>query len=372
MALKNAGLLANQASIDNHFVHTADRLESLGFKLKAMFAPQHGFLAHTQANMVEVDDSFDSQRQIPIYSLYGKVRRPSKKMLAGIDAMVVDLQDIGTRGYTYVWTMLHTMEACADQGIKVVVIDRPNPINGVDIEGPILQADYFSFVGMHPLPIRHGMTLGELALMLKAEKQLDLELEVKSMPHWQRQYYFEETGYLWVMPSPNIPTPTTALVFPGMELLEGTNLSEGRGTTRPFELFGAPFIDANRLCEQLNAQKLPGVHMRPASFAPTFDKWQGELCHGGQLHITDAGRFQPVRSAIAILHTIIKLHGSDFCFLDPPYEYEEEKQPFDILVGNGSVRAQLLEGTVADTIATSWKAECAEFKKRCRDFLLYS
>ena len=372
MAKTLTGLLAHQASLDPQFVHTAQRLIDHDYDLKVLFAPQHGYAGYTQANMIEVDHSrvTIAGRELPLYSLYGEVRKPTAEMLKGLELMVIDLQDVGARGYTYVWTMLYMLEACGEQGIKVLIIDRPNPIAGEAIEGPLLEKSHFSFVGMHQIPIRHGMTIGELALLMKQEKDLPVDLEVQALDGWQRSYYFDETGLPWIMPSPNIPTLSTALVYPGMELLEGTNLSEGRGTTRPFELFGAPYVDAETLCQSLNRYQLPGVYFRPVAFEPTFDKWQGELCQGAQIHLTDVVEYCPVSTAVTILAEVIRRY-EPFEFLQPPYEYETEKPPFDILAGDDRLRIQLMQGKEPVEIASGWLEGCEAFAKRRQNFLLY-
>lgn len=372
MKPERIGLLCNQSSVDGTFRNTSTILGAAGVDLRTLFSPQHGLTGHTQANMVEIEYDREPKAQgVPLYSLYGKVRKPTPKMLEGLDAVCIDLQDVGARGYTFAWTMLLMMEACAEAGVTVHVLDRPNPIGGKAIEGPILQKELFSFVGMHDIPIRHGLTLGELAQMMREEKSLDVKLKVTLLKGWKRSSFFEATGLPWVPPSPNMPTLDTTLVYPGMELLEGTNLSEGRGTTRPFEFFGAPFIDPFRLCNYLNALKLKGVHFRVTSFQPVFDKWKGELCHGGQIHVTDRNTFQPVRTAVAIVHAVSQLWQKNFTFLPPPYEYETEKIPFDILAGNSTVREDLLAGKSIEEIAEPWEAGEKAFRQRRKPFLLY-
>ncbi len=372
MANPKVALLANQASVTSTLEHTADVLVRAGIPLAAIFSPQHGFSGHTQANMIEVESSQDTIRGIPIHSLYGDVRKPTAEMLKGIDQIIVDLQDVGARGYTYVWTLLNVMEACSEEGVSVRVLDRPNPINGVDIEGPILQKEFFSFVGLHEIPIRHGLTIGELARMMKSERNMDLDLFVEPMTEWKRKDFFDQLNLQWVMPSPNLPTLDSTLVYPGMELLEGTNLSEGRGTTRPFECFGAPWLESHTLCQKLNSLQLRGVHFRPIGFEPTFDKWKEELCFGAQIHILDRKVFQPVLTAVGILKVILEDHEDHFEFLSPPYEYETQKMPFDILAGSSELRTQLLSGVSLADIVQSWEEDLAEYKTRREPFLLYS
>ncbi len=270
---------------------------------------------------------------IPIYSLYGEHREPTAEMLQNIDAVVIDLQDIGARYYTFIWTLYLCMRACENHGVHVVVLDRPNPINGLTIEGPILDSDYRSFVGMHPIRVRHGRTIGELALQFRNEAFLNCRLSILPMRNWKRAMWFDETGLPWVMPSPNMPTLDTATVYPGMCLLEGTNISEGRGTTRPFEIFGAPFIEAEQLCRELNNSKLPGVVFREAYFQPAFHKFAGQLCGGAQLHVVDRKSFRPFATGVEIIKRIRKLCGDQFHWKQPPYEYEWKRLPIEILIG---------------------------------------
>lgn len=364
-------MLANQASVDRRLVPTMERVAAMGFDLGALFGPQHGFFGHTQANMIEVGHAWDEKRQIPVYSLYGESRRPTAEMFKGVELLIVDLQDVGVRGYTFVWTLLYMMEGCAQQNVPMLILDRPNPLGGIEMEGPLLQPEFFSFVGLHEIPIRHGLTIGELALMMRAEKKIDVDLKVKKLSGWKRRSYFEETGLPWVLPSPNLPTPTSTLVYPGMELLEGTNLSEGRGTTHPFEFFGAPFIDAEKLALQLNDCKLPGVHFRPAAFQPTFDKYKGELCFGAQIHLLQPKKIRSVEMVVAILQMVLQHYPNDFKFLNPPYEYEDKLMPFDILAGTDSLRRKLLAGENYRKIVSGWQSDLKAFQKRRRPYLLY-
>jgi uncharacterized protein YbbC (DUF1343 family) len=254
-------------------------------------------------------------------------------MLDGLDVLLIDLQDVGSRYYTFVWTMYLCMRACERCGIAVVVLDRPNPINGLTIEGPVLDPNHRSFVGMHPIPIRHGRTIGELAQQFRKETFPNCELSVLPLKNWDRAMWFDQTGLPWVMPSPNMPTVDTATVYPGMCLFEGTNISEGRGTTRPFEIFGAPFIDAEKLCAELKSLKLPGVFFRENYFQPTFQKFAGQLCGGAQIHVIDRDEFRPFQTGVEIIREIGRLHPDQFAWKQPPYEYEREKLPIEILLG---------------------------------------
>ena len=270
---------------------------------------------------------------VPVYSLYGEHREPTAEMLADIEVLLVDLQDIGSRYYTFIWTLYLCLRACARAGIQVVVLDRPNPINGLTTEGPVLDPDYRSFVGMHPLPIRHACTIGELAEKFRSEEFTNCKLTVLPMRNWDRAMWFDDTGLPWVMPSPNMPTLDTAAVYPGMCLLEGTNISEGRGTTRPFEIFGAPFIDAPSLCRDLNARELPGVIFRENYFQPTFHKFAGEVCAGAQLHVVDRTTFRPFATGVEVIKRIRHLYPDKFQWKQPPYEYEWKRLPIEVLIG---------------------------------------
>lgn len=330
------GALIHPASISSSFEHASHILERHSgelFRLRAFFGPQHGFLGQTQDNMVEWESYEDPRLHIPIYSLYGAHREPTKEMLEKLDVLLVDLQDVGARYYTFVWTLYLCMRACEKSGTRVVVLDRPNPINGLTTEGPALEPNYTSFVGMHPLPVRHGHTIGELARQFRDEAFPNCELSVLPMKNWDRAMWFDQTGLPWVMPSPNMPTLDTATVYPGMCLFEGTNISEGRGTTRPFEIFGAPFIDAKKLCTELNSLALPGVFFRENYFQPGFQKFAGQLCDGAQIHVINRAAFQPFMTGIEIIRVIRRLYRDQFAWKQPPYEYEMEKLPIEILLG---------------------------------------
>jgi uncharacterized protein YbbC (DUF1343 family) len=330
------GALLHPASVSSKLEHASDVLERLNgdlFELCAFFGPQHGFLGQTQDNMIEWESYEHPRLHIPVYSLYGEHREPTKEMLRDIDVLLVDLQDVGARFYTFIWTLYLCMRACEKYDVRVVVLDRPNPINGITVEGPVVESNYKSFVGLHPIPVRHGRTIGELGEQFRAEVFPESRLSILPMKNWERAMWFDQTGLPWVMPSPNMPTLDTATVYPGMCLLEGTNISEGRGTTRPFEIFGAPFIDAHRLCGELNDLKLPGVFFRVNYFQSAFHKFAGELCGGAQLHVTDRNTFRPFETGIEIIRTIRKLYPESFAWKQPPYEYEREKLPIQILLG---------------------------------------
>jgi len=330
------GALLHPASVSatlEHSSHILERANGKLFRLAAFFGPQHGFLGQTQDNMIEWRSYSHPRLGIPVFSLYGEQREPTAEMLRGLDAIVVDLQDVGVRYYTFIWTMYLAMRACEREGVALVVLDRPNPINGLTTEGPMLDPAYASFVGLHPLPVRHGRTIGELAQQFRDEAFPKPALHILPMRGWERAMWFDETGLPWVMPSPNMPTLETATVYPGMCLLEGTNISEGRGTTRPFEIFGAPFIDAENFCKEMNQLHLPGVLFRETYFQPTFNKFTGELCGGAQLHVTDRNRFQPFATAVEIIRWLRKLYPGSFAWKQPPYEYEYRRLPIEVLIG---------------------------------------
>ena len=368
---RRVGLVCNPASINPAFRHSADLLfDDPDVTLAAIFGPQHGFRADLQDNMIETPHARDTRRDVPIFSLYSEVREPSAEMLEGLDALVIDLQDVGTRVYTYIYTMANCMRAAARHGVRVVVCDRPNPVNGTDIEGHLLDPTYASFVGQFPIPLRHGMTIGELAKLFNAVFGLNAELDVVPMDGWRRSMFFDETRLPWVIPSPNLPTLDSAVVYPGAVLFEGTQLSEGRGTTRPFELIGAPWIDGERYAEAMNARALPGIHFRPVFFEPTFQKHARQACGGCQLHVTDRNAFLPVRTTVEMLDEFRRQDPAKFAWRQPPYEYEHEKMPIDILYGSPKLREAVDAGNIAPLITSSARDEDA-FRKTRQPFLLY-
>lgn len=368
-----AGLLVHPASVNRKLEHASDCLLKSGkLELKALFGPQHGIRGETQDNMIEWEGFRDKKTGLPVYSLYGQTRKPGAAMLKDIDVMVIDMQDVGSRYYTFIWTMDLCMQACLEAGKSVVILDRPNPLGGVHTEGPVLDMDYTSFVGQRPLPVRHGMTIGEIAGYLKNEFYPSLDFHIVPMKGWERKMWFDQTGLPWVMPSPNMPALETAVVYPGMCLLEATNLSEGRGTTRPFEIFGAPFIDTDVLVSRLNDFKLAGVIFRPMYFQPTFQKHAGKLCGGTQIHVINREKFKPFKTGIAILKTVHELYPGQFKWKKPPYEYETKKMPIDILAGTDSLRKDIEEGVSLEQLEDSWKSQCLEFKKKVyKKYLIY-
>ena len=321
--------------------------------------------------MKESADDWDSALDVPVFSLYGSVRQPTPEVLKRIDVLVADLQDVGTRVYTYGTTLGLCLEAAAQAGIRLVVLDRPNPIGGTGVEGNVVQDGYRSFVGRYPVPMRHGLTMGELARYAAKKSGVICDLEVIPMEGWRREHYFPDTDLPWVFPSPNMPSWETALLYPGMVLLEGTNVSEGRGTTLPFQLFGAPFIRQREMEEWLREANLPGVVFRPVSFEPCFDKWAGELCRGFQIHVIDRDRLRPYRLGLALLEGLYGLHEKEFSWLPPPYEYEWEKLPIDILLGDGTLRRKLEEGEPLDALEKGWAGGLEEYLLDCEDCLMY-
>jgi uncharacterized protein YbbC (DUF1343 family) len=367
------GLLSHPASVNKNLEHAVTLLmKSKKSELKALFGPQHGIRGETQDNMVEWEGFQDKQTGLTVFSLYGLTRKSTPEMLKDIDVLIIDLQDIGSRYYTFIWTMELCMQACMEMKKSVVVLDRPNPIGGHMTEGPLLNEQYSSFVGQRPLPVRHGMTIGEIGNYLHNEFYPSLDFHVIAMQGWERKMWFDGTGLPWVMPSPNMPTLDTAIVYPGMCLLEGTNISEGRGTTRPFEIFGAPFINPDFLVNRLKEFRLSGVFFRPMYFQPTFQKHMGELCGGAQMHVTDREKFRPFKTGVAVIKAIHSLYQNQFAWKQPPYEYEYKKMPIDILAGTARLRQDIKNGLSLDRMEAWWQEECREFERKIRKrYLIY-
>jgi uncharacterized protein YbbC (DUF1343 family) len=353
--------------------HTADALvRQKSFKVVSLFGPQHGARGEKQDNMIESDYYRDPDTGLPVHSLYSETRQPTDEMMQDVDVLVYDLQDVGTRVYTFVYTMAYCMIACAHTGKRMIVADRPNPVNGVSVEGNLLDPNFSSFVGLYPIPMRHGMTVGELARLFNAEFGIGCDLTVVPMQGWKRSQWFDETGLPWVQPSPNIPTLDSAVVYPGMVLVEGTLLSEGRGTTRPFEYIGAPYINARDYAAALNGLHLPGVYFRPSYFQPTFQKWAGKMCGGIQIHVLDRQRFEPYLTGILAISTARSIYPSFFEWREPPYEYEYKKRPIDILAGGSEIPALIDAETSPEIIRNSWQKDVADFERRRAPYLLYS
>jgi uncharacterized protein YbbC (DUF1343 family) len=366
------GIVCNPASVDHRFTHVADAIARQGrARLAAIFGPQHGFRSDVQENMIETGHAQDALRRVPVYSLYSETREPSADMLHGLDVLVIDLQDVGTRIYTYIYTLAYCLIAAKKHGVKVIVCDRPNPIGGTQIEGPMLVPGWESFVGLYPIPMRHGMTIGELARLFNEHFGIGADLQIVTMEGWRRKMYHDDAQAPWVMPSPNMPTLDTAIVYPGTVLFEGTNVSEGRGTTRPFELVGAPWVVAETFADALNRRGAAGVFFRPTVFEPTFHKHARQSCGGCQIHVTDRRTFAPALVGILLTEAFRAADPDRFRWRDPPYEYEHTKRPFDILAGSSETRNQIEAGVRAEEIARSWEPAVAEFDKLRRKFLLY-
>ncbi len=394
---KSIGVVCNQASVDHQYVHILDLLHPLSkaghIRLKAIFGPQHGLFGHTQDNMVEWEGAGAENAGVPIYSLYGDHRIPTSEMLEGIEVLVIDIQDVGSRYYTFAWTMAHCMQACESAGVAVLVLDRPNPIGGLQVEGAVLDPEFASFVGLHPLPIRHGMTACELAGYFRSAFYPRCALSTVTMQGWSRSDYIDDTDAPWAVPSPNMPTVDTAVVYPGACLLEATNISEGRGTTRPFETWGSPLVNGPELTRALNSLNLPGAHFRHLEFQPTFQKYVGRTCHGAFTHVLERRGFEPVLTYVAIMQEIIRQIGivdsshlpvtetfvpdgeetklSGFAWRRPPYEYERSKLPIDILAGNAWLRSAVESLVPLAEIRERFLAECSEFEPIRRAHLLY-
>jgi uncharacterized protein YbbC (DUF1343 family) len=371
---KRIGLLCHASSITSGFRFITEIFGSdSGCRLTALFGPQHGISGQTQDNMIEWKSTTDPILGIPVHSLYGEHRKPTQAMLSGLEAFVADLQDVGARLYTYIWTVKLCMEACAEAGIPVWILDRPNPIGRVQADGPVLQEEYFTFVGGASIPLCHRMTIGEMALWIREKHVPRCDLHIVRAEGWKRNSLYRETGLPWVLPSPNMPTPETAMVYPGTVLAEALNLSEGRGTVIPFELTGAPFINATSLYNDLKSRNIPGCRFRIHDFIPTFHKFAGEYCRGIQIHVTDASAFRPVATALHLLDSIIRTSPPDSLrFNPPPYEYEYRLMPFDILSGDSRMR-EVLENRlpIIDEISR-WDASIESFSREFSQMALYS
>ncbi|MCU0409917.1 MAG: DUF1343 domain-containing protein [Bacteroidales bacterium] len=371
---KKTGLLCHASSVTSGFRFITEIFgKDSGCRLAALFGPQHGISGQTQDNMIEWQSTTDPVLGIPVHSLYGEHRKPTPAMLSGLEAFVADLQDVGARLYTYIWTVKLCMEACAEAGIPVWILDRPNPIGRVQADGPVLNEDYFTFVGGASIPLCHRMTIGEMALWIREKHVPRCELHIVRAEGWKRNSLYRETGLPWVLPSPNMPTPETALVYPGTVLAEALNLSEGRGTVIPFELTGAPFINASSLYNDLKSRNIPGCRFRIHDFIPTFHKFAGEYCRGIQIHVTDASVFRPVATALHLLDSIIRTSPPDSLrFNPPPYEYEYRLMPFDILSGDSRMREVLENGLSLSDEISRWDTSIESFSREFSQMALYS
>lgn len=374
IAGKNIGLVTNQSGVTGDLRHAVDLLHrGSGWKLTTLFGPEHGIWGEAQ-DMAHVDHSVDPMTGLTVYSLYGASENdlaPRQELLRNLDALVIDLQDVGSRYYTFIYTMALCMREAAKAGVQVIVLDRPNPIDGLHLEGNIGEKQFSSFVGLYPLPARHGMTAGELARYFNKTYQLNCDLLVVPMRGWQRSMWWEETGLPWVLPSPNMPTVSTAAVYPGMCLVEGTNLSEGRGTTHPFELFGAPWLDPFRLAERLNGLGLPGIRFRPHYFLPTFQKHAGKVCGGAELHVTNRAAFQPYRTGLWIVKVARDMNPEKFDWRRETYEFVSDRLAIDLLAGSARYRELVESGGDIDEWVREWEEPLRAFTNAREEFLLY-
>ena len=379
---RRVGVLCHPASVNRDVLHVVDALTAAGVNMTRLFGPEHGIRGEAQ-DMIGVECDRDARTGVPVTSLYGDSfdsLAPSAAELADVDVLVVDLQDVGSRYYTFIWTMALCLQRAARAGISVLVLDRPNPIGGLAVEGGEVESAAESFVGLASIPVRHGLTIGEIARMVQAgipwggerfANSLDVDLQVIGMRGWKRDLFFDETHLPWVLPSPNMPTVDTALVYPGMCLLEGTNVSEGRGTTRPFEIVGAPFVDGYKLAERLAGDTLPGVRFRPLSFRPTFHKFAGQVCGGVQLHVVDRTAFQPYRTGVAMLRALHLLVGEAFRWRTEKYEFVSNRPAIDLLSGGAEIRLGIDAGVSLAGLCATWTPAESAFADRRRASLLY-
>ncbi|MCD1160970.1 exo-beta-N-acetylmuramidase NamZ family protein [Peribacillus frigoritolerans] len=360
---KKVGLITNPTGIDSKLTSIVDLLhDDPDINLTALFGPEHGVRGDAQAG-ASVEYYIDEKTGLPVYSLYGKTKKPTPEMLKDVEVLVFDIQDVGTRYYTYIYTMAYAMEAARENDIPFIVLDRPNPQGGESVDGPVLEPEFSSFVGLYPIPLKHGMTVGELATLYNKEFKIGADLKVIKMKGWKRDMDYDDTGLPFVLPSPNMPTVSTTFVYPATGLIEGTNVSEGRGTTKPFELIGAPYINSDELAGKLNALRLPGVKFRAASFTPTFSKHAGKLSHGVEIYITDREEFKAVPTGLHIIKTIQDLYPGDFEFL--------AANNFNLLIGNGWIMSRIKEGSTVNEILKEYQVKQDAFKKVRKNYLLY-
>lgn len=358
---KRVGLITNPTGVDQELNHIVDVLHNdPEVDLTTLYGPEHGVRGDAQAGEY-VEFYIDEITGLPVYSLYGETRKPTPEMLEDVDILLFDIQDVGARFYTYIYTMAYAMEAAEENDLEFVVLDRPNPISGYDVEGPVLDPEYASFVGNYPIPLRHAMTVGELALLFNEEFDIHADMTVVEMTGWERDMYYDDTELEFVLPSPNMPTLDTALVYPGAALIEGTNLSEGRGTTKPFELLGAPFVNSTEFAAEMNELELPGVIFRAASFTPMFSKHSGELSHGVQIHVIDKEAYRPVETGLYIVKTLHDMYTDEV----------ELTSFFDNLIGNGWIRDAIENGESVESMMDAWQDELRDFKNVRQDYLLY-
>jgi uncharacterized protein YbbC (DUF1343 family) len=369
---QSLALLANQASVDRNLRNTKEVVSSLlPGQIKFLLGPQHGFWGEDQDNMIETEDSLDSELQIPVISLYGSKIERLSHVLENIDTLIIDLQDVGTRVYTFISTMLQCLKEAAKAGIKVYIMDRPNPLGGAIVEGNLLRTKFTSLVGPFTLPMRHGMTIGELAYLINDALNIHCDITVLSLRGWRRHMLWKDIGRIWIMPSPNMPLFDTALVYPGQVLWEGTNISEGRGTCRPFEIFGAPFINPVDMKKKICTDYLIGCRLCEYWFRPTFNKWAGNLCGGFMIHVLDPSAYRPFQTSLALLKAVTEIFGDHFSWREPPYEYEFDRLPIDLIFGDSSVRKALESGMELEAIFEGFSQGIEEFLKLRRPYLLY-
>ena len=365
------GLLTNISSCNARLEPTVTLFsQQKKCRLKALFAPEHGLFGALQ-DQVRARDYYDATKKVRVFSLYNKKFLSDISILRKIDVLVIDLQDIGTRYYTFLWSALLLIQMIALFKKSVLILDRPNPLNGMTVQGPVLEPEFLSFVGLYLIPIRHGMTVAELCNLINKEMKIGAEMKVIKMRGWSRRHYFDDTGLYWTVPSPNMPSFDTALVYPGMCLLEGTNVSEGRGTTRPFEIFGAPWISPTDLVNVLSRIKIPGASFRPTYFIPTFGKYKSKACGGAQLYVTNRNSFNAVTTSLHIIRAIRNLYPKKFRWRKPPYEFEKTKMPFDILVGNSWIRKAIEKNKTISSMKKNWQKDLMWFKKIRKKYLIY-
>jgi uncharacterized protein YbbC (DUF1343 family) len=366
------GLLCNPASVDGNYQHSRLLIDSLlPGQITALFSPQHGLFSEKQDNMIESDHSVDPVLKVPAFSLYGKTRCPDQAMYDEIDTLIIDLQDVGTRVYTFMSTLSYCMEAARRFGKRVLILDRPNPLGGSKIEGNCLRASCRSFVGRYPIPMRHAMTIAEYATMINDHFSIGCDLHISPMQGWKRYMQFVDTGLPWVAPSPNLPTPASATVYPGQVIWEGTNVSEGRGTTQPFECFGAPYIEPQKLLSHRGVRELPGITLRETAFEPTSNKWKGLLCKGLHIHVLDTEIYKPYETTLLLLQSVIANHRQAFQWKEPPYEYEFDRLPMDLILGDYQLRSQVEGLQDPLEIIETWKPALKQFETLSKRYYLY-
>lgn len=363
LAGKKVGLITSPTGLDSQLRSTVDLLFRSGVRLTGLYGPEHGVRGNAQAGE-EVSSSIDETTGLPVYSLYGPTKKPTREMLKDVDTLIFDMQDVGCRYYTFNYTMAYAQEAASEYGLEFIVLDRPNPLGGVTVEGNLVQEGYRSFVGAYPLPNRYGLTIGELSLYLAKFLGVGKDPTVIKLSGWERNMYYEETELLWVPPSPNLPTVDSAVLYPGTCLFEGTNLSEGRGTTRPFEIIGAPWLNAFKLADELNEKNLPGVLFRPVFFVPTFSKHEKKECQGVHVHVTDRQVLEPLRVALYLLSAVFKYQETEFLSNNNRYF-------FNLLAGDPEIKDQIKTGINPDEIIEKMNSENHDFQKNAKQIMLY-